>query len=110
MTSTTSNPYTQSARYFKALAHPVRLQIVDILRGGEACVCHLETALGLRQTYISQQLMILRRAGLVHARKAGLQVYYRLADDITPAVLQLTLGPSADRIPLTACPCPQCED
>lgn len=107
--SATSTPYTQSARYFKALAHPVRLQIVDILRAGEACVCHLESALGLRQTYISQQLMILRRAGIVQSRKVGLQVYYRLTDDITEDVLYLALGSSHERIPLAVCPCPQCD-
>lgn len=108
MTTVTPH-YTQTAAYFKALAHPVRLQIVDILRAGEECVCHLESALGLRQTYISQQLMILRRAGIVQARKSGLQVYYRLADDITNDVLRLALGPSDHRITLTACPCPQCD-
>lgn len=69
-------------------------------------VCHLENALSLRQTYISQQLMILRRAGIVQSRKVGLQVYYRLTDDISDHVLRLVLGPSNERIPLTTCPCP----
>jgi DNA-binding transcriptional ArsR family regulator len=57
--------YTDAAVRFKALAHPVRLQILDMLRSGEVCVCHMEAVLGKRQAYISQQLMVLRDAGLV---------------------------------------------
>ncbi len=71
----------------KALAHPVRLRIVDILRGGERCVCDLEIALGLRQAYVSQHLMTLRRAGVVTDRKDGLRVYYRVCDSSVHAVL-----------------------
>jgi DNA-binding transcriptional ArsR family regulator len=41
--------YDELALRFKALAHPVRLQILDMLRGGELCVCHIETALDKRQ-------------------------------------------------------------
>jgi len=71
----------------KALAHPVRLRIVDILRGEEQCVCDLETALGLRQACVSQHLMTLRRAGVVTDRKDGLRVYYRVSDSSVHAVL-----------------------
>lgn len=60
--------YTQPARWLKAMAHPTRLEILDILRRGEECVCHTEAALGRRQSYISQQLMALRDAGLVGSR------------------------------------------
>src|SRR5512136_187980 len=72
--------YDRQAEILKALAHPIRLQILDILRDGEQCVCHLEAVLGLRQAYISQQLMLLRRTGLVADRKDGLRVYYRITD------------------------------
>lgn len=81
--------YTQQARYLKVLAHPVRLAILDILRQGEACVCHLQAILGLRQAYISQQLMLLRRAGLVKVRKERLNVFYRAADPSLFALLDL---------------------
>jgi DNA-binding transcriptional ArsR family regulator len=107
--ATTAPSYKTRATYFKALAHPVRLQILELLRGGEACVCHIETALNLRQTYISQQLMILRQADVVVSRKVGLQVYYRLADGITAEMLQLAFGESPQREMLPQCPCPQCE-
>ena len=70
--------YDDLSSLFKALAHPVRLQILDMLRCGELCVCHIEAALDKRQAYISQQLMSLREGGLVVSRKEGLQVYYRL--------------------------------
>jgi DNA-binding transcriptional ArsR family regulator len=73
--------YEVIAKQLKIMGHPTRLQILDMLRQGETCVCHIETALNKRQAYISQQLMVLRDAHLVSARKDGLQVYYRLNDD-----------------------------
>ena len=79
--------YVFEARVLKALAHPVRLRIVDILRGGEQCVCDLETTLGLRQACVSQHLMTLRRAGVVTDRKDGLRVYYHVSDSGVHAVL-----------------------
>ena len=91
--------YDGAAARFKALAHPVRLQILDMLRGGELCVCHMETALGKRQAYISQQLMVLRDAGLVESRKEGLSVYYRLTDKVTHDLLATALGPLATDAP-----------
>lgn len=114
--------YTRQACYLKALAHPVRLAILDILREGEACVCHIQAMLGLRQAYISQQLIILRRAGLVKARKDGLNVFYQVADPGLFALLDLaweTSWPQARdresappaRLPELAavsCPCPKC--
>ncbi len=102
--------YDNLAVRFKALAHPVRLQILDMLRSGEACVCHMETALNKRQAYISQQLMVLRDAGLVDARKDGLQVFYCLADDLTTALLDAIFGSIEEARPtrLEGCPCPHC--
>lgn len=79
------------ADLFKAMAHPARLQILSMLRQGEICVCHIENALGKRQPYISQQLMVLRDAGLVESRKDGLQVYYRLANPLVEGVLTAVL-------------------
>ena len=102
--------YDQLAARFKALAHPVRLQILDMLRSGEACVCHMETALGKRQAYISQQLMVLRDAELVDTRKDGLQVFYCLADDITATLLDSIFGPTSEtkQTRLEGCSCRRC--
>ena len=104
--------YTEATVRFKALAHPVRLQILDMLRSGEVCVCHMETALGKRQAYISQQLMVLRDAGLVESRKDGLSVFYRLIDDVVLDLLEAALGPVEDNAPdiLETCPCPHCAE
>lgn len=91
-TTIPSTPFEQQASYFKALAHPVRLQILAILRQGEACVCHLEALLQKRQAYISQQLMVLKEAGLLTERKDGLFVYYNLADPNLATILQSSLA------------------
>ncbi|MBC6935412.1 MAG: ArsR family transcriptional regulator [Chloroflexi bacterium] len=95
-----SHTYDDLALVFRALAHPVRLHILDLLRGGEICVCQIEAALGKRQAYISQQLMVLREAGLVETRKEGLQVFYRLVSPVTEAVLASVLGERPVPVPL----------
>jgi len=76
----------QFARIVKAIANPHRFEIVDLLAQGERSVDDLakETALSIANA--SQHLQALREAHLVHARKEGLRVYYRLAD---PAVYRL---------------------
>jgi ArsR family transcriptional regulator len=104
------NSYTTAASKLKVMGHPVRLQILDMLRQGEICVCHIETALGKRQAYISQHLMTLRDAGLVATRRDGLQVYYRLKDEAVADVLRLVCGDldEARFKSLSGCPCPQC--
>ena len=60
--------YDLQVQLFKVLGHPARLAILEILREGEQCVCHMETYLGQRQAYISQQLSVLREAGLITDR------------------------------------------
>lgn len=109
MNSTTAERH---ARIFKALMHPVRLQILDALRGGEECVCHLEAHLGQRQAYVSQQLAILRKAGLVADQRDGPNIFYRIAH---PEVLTLLdtvwsmAGDFGSPLPIPAvCPCPRC--
>ncbi len=67
------------ATLFKVLSHPKRLAILHSLEGRELCVCELEAALKLRQAYVSQQLTLLREAGLVCFRKEGWNVRYRIA-------------------------------
>ena len=94
----------------RALAHPTRLQIIDLLRRGEVCVCHIERSLDKRQAYISQQLMVLRQAGLVENRKEGLQVYYRLAGPQIADLMALFYGDVEEdgHGTLADCPCPIC--
>jgi len=113
--------YKAQADLIRALAHPTRLQILEILGVEESCVCHLTAILGQRQPYISQQLMTLRNAGLVLDRRDGVMIYYRPANperlaaliDQTRALLT-DLGsslafPAVPRSPVPGCPCPKCE-
>jgi DNA-binding transcriptional ArsR family regulator/NAD-dependent dihydropyrimidine dehydrogenase PreA subunit len=80
--------YARSGQVFKALAHPLRLQILDAIRGRGACVCELAAQLRLRQPYVSQQLAVLRAAHLVCSTKRGLWVRYRLCDDRVTRLLE----------------------
>jgi ArsR family transcriptional regulator len=112
-------PFIQEAEIFKALMHPARLAILNELRSDEHCVCHLEACLGLRQAYISQQLMVLREAGLIEDRRVGWNIFYRVVE---PAVFQLLdmahaiSGESEvhmseqerEGLQSKACPCPKC--
>jgi len=95
------------------MGHPARLRILDALCVEEACVCHLEALLGYRQAYLSQQLMILREAGLVTDRRDGLRVYYSLADQHVEAMLAAVSLPEGRRNPtepVPGCTCPHCAD
>lgn len=60
------------------LAHPIRLQILDMLaqRDGQVCVCDLEAALPVKQPTVSHHLKLLRAAGLIDSERRGLWVYY----------------------------------
>ena len=68
------------AEFFKALAHPVRIRILEILREREKSVYELQDALGLDQSTVSQQLAVLRAKNVVHARKQGTTVRYAMLD------------------------------
>lgn len=104
--------FQNDALLFKALAHPVRIAILELLRGGEQCVCHMEAALGRRQAYISQQLAVLREAGLILDRREGLNIFYQV---VRPEVFELLDSAHAltGAAPVTTkrpekCPCPKC--
>ncbi len=108
--------YKSEARLFKVLMHPVRLAILDILRDGEQCVCHMESVLGLRQAYISQHLSVLRDAGLVEDRRDGWNNFYRVTRPeifmVLDAMTNLTDKPAqqASHVsPMQPCPCPKCQ-
>jgi ArsR family transcriptional regulator len=79
MNKQTVEPLDVSIELFKAFADPVRLRLLNLLAGGEVCVCHLHEALDLPQSTVSRHLAYLRKRGLVVGRKEGLWVHYRLA-------------------------------
>ena len=66
------------ARLFHALSDETRLAILEMLRGGERCVCDLQDELDAAQSRLSFHLKVLRDAGLVRDRKAGRWSYYSL--------------------------------
>ena len=87
----TRREYKKRAKIFKALAHPVRLQILARLSQGSFCVCDLIPHLDQRQAYISQQLMILRKNHLVNTLRDGKRVQYELAVPVLKDALESTL-------------------
>ena len=70
----------QISRIFRSIGSPARIRILAAIGSGEACVCHLETLLDLRQAYISQQLMEMRDANLMDTRREGRYIFYRLTE------------------------------
>ena len=68
------------AEFFKALAHPIRIRILDCLRKGEKSVNELSDLLQIEPANVSQQLAILRMRNIVVGRKAGSNVYYSVSD------------------------------
>ena len=79
----TSELQTFKAQFFRALAHPIRIRILEILVGGNRTVQELQGALDLEQPVVSQQLAVLRNQNIVATRKEGPSVRYALRD---PAV------------------------
>jgi len=77
--------YRLHAELCKMLSNPIRLEILDILRGGEKTVSELIAATGLRQANLSQHLATMRQRKVVLARKEGANVYYGIAN---PKIIQ----------------------
>lgn len=113
-----------------ALAHPTRLQILELLRDEGAYVMHLTVTLGRPQANISQHLAVLREAGLVVDEREGTTTIYRVRDQrvfelvdslkaLVPEVrVGLSFGPRRVRFrqggrlnsPVRSCRCPRCRD
>ena len=108
----------QIAAPLQVIASPQRIAILLAIGQGEACVCHLETALGWRQAYISQHLMALRKAEILQDRRDGRYIFYRLAntallDLLTSAAIYTGLSAEAVSALINkkvnpSCECPQC--
>jgi DNA-binding transcriptional ArsR family regulator len=78
---------TFKAAFFKALAHPVRIRILEELAHGERSVQEIQSVLGLEQPVVSQQLSVLRANGVVVGRKTGVSVRYSLRDQLVADLL-----------------------
>jgi DNA-binding transcriptional ArsR family regulator len=75
------------AELFRALAHPARIRALEVLTEGERSVGELQPLVGIEASHLSQQLGVLRRAGLVATRKEGSSVIYTLKDPVVAELL-----------------------
>lgn len=111
------NPTAALAELLRLLGQPVRIQILLILGGGDACVCHIEAVTGLRQAVISQHLMVLRDGGLVDTTREGRNIFYRLSrPELLESIYRLAAAGGISSVelqalarrPVAGCPCPRC--
>jgi DNA-binding transcriptional ArsR family regulator len=112
------NPYRTKANLLRLMAHPIRLQILEALLLDSECVCHLAALMHKPQPYVSQQLAVLRNAGVIVDEKEGTNVFYGLADgaaaDQVAAILRAVAG---EKLTLevkghqhvVGCYCPKCQ-
>jgi DNA-binding transcriptional ArsR family regulator len=77
------------AEFFKALAHPLRIRILEILVHGQRSVNELQESLGVDQPAVSQQLAVLRTKNIVEARKDGTAVRYSVRDPVLRELLDV---------------------
>ena len=77
------------ADLFKALAHPARVRALEVLADGERNVSDLQAEVGIESSHLSQQLGVLRRAGLVTTRREGSSVYYAIKDPLVVDLLAI---------------------
>lgn len=77
------------AEFFRALAHPVRIEILEVLLQGEHSVQELQEVLGLEQPVVSQQLAVLRTKNIVSGRKEGTSVRYTVRDPLIGDLLKV---------------------
>jgi DNA-binding transcriptional ArsR family regulator len=66
------------AEVFKAMGHPLRLGVIELLQNGEKCVCEIVETVGTEISNVSKHLSVLRKAGIVADRRDGLKIMYRL--------------------------------
>lgn len=90
--------YKAEAEIFQALAHPVRLQLLDFLAEGPRCACEIEPEFSLDQSTISRHLIALKKAGLVQARREGVRVNYELSDRRIRRIRELVQSLIADQV------------
>jgi DNA-binding transcriptional ArsR family regulator len=66
------------AEVFKAMGHPLRLGVIELLQDGEKCVCEIVEQVGTEISNVSKHLSVLKKAGIVADRRDGLKIMYRL--------------------------------
>jgi DNA-binding transcriptional ArsR family regulator len=77
--------FERQAEIAKAVAHPLRVAVIDFLRDGEKCVCDIAEHIGSERSNVSRHLSVMVRAGVLTCRKDGLKVFYNLR---TPCIAE----------------------
>ncbi len=70
--------FERQARIAQAIGHPLRLEILDLLKKGEQCVCDIAESVGSERSNVSKHLSVMVSAGVLEHRKEGLNVLYKL--------------------------------
>ena len=81
--------YSEVARKFRALAHPMRLKLVNELIKGECCVGEAQKCLSISQPNVSQHLKVLKEAGIIISRREKNRVCYRASDDSVKKIFKI---------------------
>jgi ArsR family transcriptional regulator len=77
--------FERQAEIAKAVAHPLRIAVIDFLKDGERCVCEIAERVGSERSNVSRHLAVMVHAGVLTCRKDGLKVFYNLK---TPCIAQ----------------------
>ena len=92
MTAAQAFELDRAVSLFHALSDPIRLSILEMLRGGERCVCDLQDDVGAAQSKLSFHLKVLKEAGLVEDRREGRWSYYTIVPEALAEVHDLTVA------------------
>jgi ArsR family transcriptional regulator, arsenate/arsenite/antimonite-responsive transcriptional repressor len=92
MTAAQAFEIDRAVALFHALSDPIRLSILEMLRGGERCVCDLQDDLDAAQSKLSFHLKVLKEAGLVSDRREGRWSYYTIVPEALAEVHDLTVS------------------
>jgi len=107
MVAATRTDTTRAAELFHALSDPIRLDVLELLKDGERCVCELMQDLDMAQSRLSWHLKTLTDAGLLTARREGRWNYYTLKPDALSEAhdLLVSFRPSGRRLQVRASTC-----
>ena len=81
--------FEKNSHVLKALSHPVRLKILEVLLDNEYCVTDVSNALNIRQSISSHHLTILKNSGIVDSHKQGARAYYIVNNDLAKGIISI---------------------
>ena len=90
--------YELKAEIFRAIGHPIRLGIIEVLSGGEMCVCDIAKKVGAQRSNVSRHLSVMLRAGVLGVRRDGLKMIYELKTPCIRDFLSCVTEAFRDRI------------